>query len=128
MAECHPLPQACPADPTIPRDLRTLAQFIRIYCRHKHPDAPKREPSFRGFDMEALRIRRLELCGSCAKLLGHAFVKRAHCPFNPKPACKHCQSHCYQPLYREQIREVMRFSGRKLVLSGRLDLLFKLLY
>lgn len=115
-------------DPRIARDLRVLAQFIRIYCRHKHPDAPKMQPQMRGFDFDQLRIKPLELCIPCGKLLAHAFVKRAHCPFNPKPACKHCQSHCYQPSYREQIREVMRFSGRKLVLSGRLDLLFKLLF
>ncbi len=115
-------------DPKLARDLRTLAQFIRIYCRHKHEGAARIEPCIRGFDLEALRIRKLELCAPCAKLLAHAFVKRARCPYSPKPACKHCQTHCYQPAYREQIREVMRFSGRKLVLSGRLDLLFKLLF
>lgn len=115
-------------DPKIARDLRTLARFIRIYCRHKHSDEPKRPPRIRGFDLDALRIRKLELCTPCGKLLAHAFVKRAHCPYSPKPACKHCQTHCYQPDYREQIRQVMRFSGRKLVLSGRLDLLFKLLF
>lgn len=115
-------------DPKITRDLRILAQFIRIYCRHKHADAAKSQPRLKGFDFQQLGIKPLELCGGCAKLLAHAFVKRAHCPFNPKPACKHCQSHCYQPDYREQIREVMRYSGRKLVLSGRLDLLFKLLF
>ncbi len=123
-----PVVESRPTDRTINRDLRTLAQFIRIYCKHKHPEAPRVTFALKGFDLEALRLTKLELCGGCAKLLAHAFVKRAHCPFNPKPACKHCQSHCYQPVYREQIREVMKFSGRKLVLSGRLDLLFKLLF
>ena len=117
-----------PADPTIDRDLRTLALFIRVYCRHRHADAPKAAPVLKGFDMEALKTGPIELCAACAKLLGHAFVKRAHCPFNPKPACKHCQSHCYQPSYREEIRRVMKFSGRRLVLSGRLEMLFKLLF
>ncbi len=115
-------------DPTIARDLRILAQFIGIYCTHKHPDAEKKPPAIKGFDFDDLQIPEKPLCGACAKLLGHAFVKRAHCPMDPKPACKHCQSHCYQPAYREQIREVMNFSGRKLVLSGRLDLLFRLLF
>lgn len=115
-------------DRTLARDLRTLARFIDVYCRHKHPDVEKHAFDLKGFDFREIGASAPVLCRPCTMLLGHAFVKRAHCPFNPKPACKHCQSHCYQPMYREQIREVMRFSGRKLVLSGRLDLLFKLLF
>jgi hypothetical protein len=115
-------------DATLTKDLRTLAWFIRIYCNNKHPEAPRGPIQLRDFDLAKLGVDELEICGSCAKLLAHAFVKRAHCPFHPKPACKHCQSHCYQPLYREQIRDVMRFSGKKLVLSGRIDLIFKLLF
>src|SRR4051812_14115835 len=44
-------------DPRIARDLRTLAQFIRIYCRHKHPDAEKMPlPKLKQIDYEALGI------------------------------------------------------------------------
>jgi hypothetical protein len=115
-------------DPTIAKDLRVLARFIDIYCRYKHSDAEKSLPRLKGYEFNELRIKPTPLCGACSRLLAHAFVKRSHCPFNPKPACKHCLSHCYQPTYREQIRQVMRYSGRRLVLSGRLDLLFKLLF
>lgn len=117
-----------PFNPAIRRDLRTLAQFIRIYCRHKHEGVEKSAFHLKDFDFAEIGGSPPDLCPPCSRLLAHAFVKRAHCPFTPKPACKHCQSHCYQPMYRQQIREVMRFSGRKLVLSGRLDLLFKLLF
>jgi len=41
--------------------------------------------------------------------------------------CKHCPEHCYAPRYRAQIREVMRYSGPRLVLRGRLDYLWHLL-
>lgn len=37
--------------------------------------------------------------------------------------CKHCPDHCYYPTYREQIRKVMAFSGRQMVVRGRLDYL-----
>jgi hypothetical protein len=47
---------------------------------------------------------------------------------DPKPACKHCPSHCYHPDYRKRIREVMRYSGRNMVLGGRLDYLYHLLF
>ena len=67
-----------------------------------------------------------QLCPACRKLLAHAFVQRSHCPLDPKPACKKCPTHCYAPKYRAQIREVMKYSGRRLGLRGRLDYLFGL--
>ncbi|MHC4064892.1 MAG: nitrous oxide-stimulated promoter family protein [Planctomycetota bacterium] len=115
-------------DPDIERDLATLVQFVAIYCQHNHRDAPREAANIKGFNLGALAERPPVLCGDCTKLLHHALVKRSHCPMEPKPACKHCPSHCYHPRYRAQIREVMKQSGRKLVMSGRLDLLHRLLF
>lgn len=110
------------------KDLKTLAIFIRIYCTHQHPDAEKKPVEMRTHDVQAIVGRPIVLCEDCRKLLIHAFTKRTHCPMDPKPACKHCPNHCYHPTYRAQIREVMKFSGRKLVFSGRLDYLYHLLF
>ena len=109
-------------------DLKTLALFIDLYCRYKHPDSPHREANLLTHDVKLIAGKTIVLCPECTKLLAHAFVKRSHCPMHPKPACKHCPSHCYHPTYRAQIREVMKFSGRKMLLSGRLDYLFHLLF
>ncbi len=108
------------------KDLRTLELFIRTYCRHRHGNIERTVPRLKGFDFEALGLRLTPLCEDCLKLLCHAFVKRAHCPLTGRPSCKRCATHCFAPAYRERIREVMRYSGRRLVLSGRLDMLFKL--
>ena len=113
-------------DPLIEKDLRILARFIEVYCNSWHKDQPRNEVVLKGHDILALTGRPLYLCESCFKLLAHAFYKRFHCPMHPKPACKHCPQHCYHPLFRQQIREVMKHSGRKLVLSGRLDYLWHL--
>lgn len=109
------------------RDLRTLARFIEVYCGYWHKDQPRSEPSLKGHDLTALLGRPIVLCEGCRKLLAHAVYKRSHCPLQPKPACKRCPRHCYHPLFRKQIREVMKFSGRRLVLRGRLDYLWHLL-
>jgi len=114
-------------DKTLQRDLKTLANFIDVYCRHRHRDAAKSPAKLKTHDLEAIVGRSPLLCPACLKLLAHAFVKRSRCPMQPKPACKHCPQHCYHPIYRQQIREIMKFSGRKLVLSGRLDYLYHLL-
>ncbi|RMF77064.1 MAG: nitrous oxide-stimulated promoter family protein [Planctomycetota bacterium] len=115
-------------DRELRRDLRLLVRFIDVYCTQRHADRTKAPPQLKTHDIRSLYGRDVELCEECTRLLGHALVKRSLCPLEPKPACKHCPQHCYHPKYREAIREVMAFSGRKLVLSGRLDYLFHLLF
>lgn len=109
-------------------DLKTLAIFIHVYCKYQHAKASKSVVSLHSHDVTAIAGRPLELCPECRKLLAHALIKRTHCPLDPKPMCKHCPSHCYHAAYREKIREVMRFSGRTLLLRGRIDYLFHLLF
>ncbi len=108
------------------RDLRILAKFIAVFCRHQHRRAAKSELSLKTHNLVAIHGKPLDLCQECGKLLTHAFVKRTHCPLEPKPDCRKCPTHCYAPNYREQIREVMKYSGRRLVLCGRLHYLFHL--
>jgi hypothetical protein len=50
--------------------------------------------------------------------------KRALCPLDPKPACKDCHIHCYTKEYRQQIRTIMAYSGKRMILRGRLDYLW----
>lgn len=110
------------------RDLKILATFIRIYFRDRHGDRQRSVLSLRTRALTEIAGWPAELCRECGKLLAHASVKRSGCPMNPKPARRHCPRCCYHPAYRHQIRQVMRYSGRKLVMRGRLDLLFHLLF
>lgn len=110
------------------RDLRTLALFINLYCRSKHSAADRHKVEMKTLDVSGLARKSIELCPECTKLLVHAFTKRSNCPMEPKPMCKHCPNHCYHPTYRAKIRDVMKYSGRKMLLAGRLDYLFHLLF
>jgi hypothetical protein len=114
-------------DDIVKRDLKTLATFITIYCQHQHPDAEKNLITMPQHDITAIAGKEIHLCGECRKLLLHAFVKRCNCPLDPKPMCKHCPVHCYAASYRAKIQEVMRFSGKKIVMGGRIDQLLHLL-
>ena len=121
MAADAPMPRK------LSRDLRLLARFVELHCRDRHCGEPRGEFRLKRFDVPALCGAPVSLCADCRKLLAHAFVKRAACPLDPKPACKKCPQHCYAPEYRARIRAAMKHSGRKLVLRGRLDYLFHLL-
>lgn len=97
-----------PVDPEVlKKDLRILTRFVKVYCNHHH-HTPKKV-----------------LCDECADLLQYAEQRREKCPYDPKPACKVCPTHCYKPHYRQRIKEIMKYSGIYFVKRGRIDWLFK---
>lgn len=100
------------------KDMKVLIAFIRLYCRAKHADQLKEPVEF-----EAVMGGDALLCHECAALVGHALRKRRNCPLDPKPSCKKCRIHCYGRDYRERIREIMAFSGRRMIMRGRMDYL-----
>jgi hypothetical protein len=111
----------------IAKDLGVLGKFVAVYCRHHHRDAERKSFAMKGMDLSKTSLGKRKVCADCARLLSHAVTKRAICHLEPKPACRLCTEHCYAPDYRQRIREVMKFSGRHLILRGRLDLLFHFL-
>lgn len=76
-----------------------VSEMIALYCRKKHGVASKGE-----------------LCPECKKLCEYAQARSEHCPFmEEKTFCANCRVHCYKPDMRERIREVMRFSGPRMI-------------
>ena len=75
--------------------------MVALYCRDKHgtKGGPKGG-----------------LCEDCSVLLAYARRRLERCPFaTDKPTCAHCATHCYKPAMREQVREVMRYAGPRMV-------------
>lgn len=66
-----------------------------------------------------IKNHRLEggmMCARCRELLEYAKSRSEHCPFmENKTFCANCKVHCYKPEMRERIREVMRFSGPRIL-------------
>lgn len=81
------------------KEKRTVELMISIYCRGKHK---------RG---------RNGLCSECAELRDYAFSRTDHCPYiETKKFCSGCKTHCYKGDMREKIREVMRYSGPRMII------------
>lgn len=54
---------------------------------------------------------------NCSELLKYASLRIDKCPFmEEKTFCSSCKVHCYQKDYREQMKQVMRFSGPRMLL------------
>lgn len=50
-------------------------------------------------------------------MLDYAHQRLERCKFGEdKPSCTRCPVHCYKPAMREQIRQVMRYSGPRMLL------------
>jgi hypothetical protein len=80
------------------RERKTIRAMIGLYCRrHHHPAAA--------------------LCTECQQLTDYALQRIERCPFKEnKPTCANCTVHCYKPAMRQQVRQVMRYAGPRMLL------------
>jgi len=80
------------------RERETIKVMIGIYCHAKHDRKDR------------------DLCDECEKLLTYANLRLDKCPFgDKKPVCSACPVHCYSKQMRERVKEVMRFSGVRML-------------
>lgn len=79
------------------KEKELVSQMIALYCRKQHGTGK-------------------QLCEECKTLDEYARMRSDRCPFmETKTFCSNCKVHCYQPKMRQQIREVMRFSGPRMI-------------
>lgn len=78
------------------RERVTVRAMVTMFCRHHHGGP--------------------ELCEECRELAEYADRKLDRCPYGgEKPACTKCPIHCYRTEPRERMREVMRYSGPRML-------------
>ena len=102
------------ADADIAHDVRVSADFVRVYCDGHHRES-ERAPLASAGSVAGVYRKPPVLCEGCAELQAYAEKRRAFCPFDPKPFCSECPTHCYKDDRREQMRKVMRYAGPKVM-------------
>jgi hypothetical protein len=81
----------------IRRERKTIEVMVQIYCRKKHNITSGQ-------------------CSDCRELTDYALTRLEKCPFQEsKPTCSKCTVHCFRPEMRVKIREVMRYSGPRML-------------
>lgn len=84
---------------------RVVGKMIAMYCRLKHLSSEK-------------------LCNECAELHAYAIQRLENCVYaEGKPTCGSCPVHCYNKEMRSRIKDVMRFTGPRMVFRHPLDTL-----
>ncbi len=106
----------------VKKDIKILSLFTSVYCHDHHLNKEKVPLSESGLSSRHV------YCEECRQFLKYAIDRRLNCPLPEKPSCKHCHIHCYRSGHREQVKEIMRYSGKKLVRRGRIDLLLHYLF
>ena len=86
-------------DKRLERERRTIEKMVGIYCADHHG----------GSDAS--------LCEECREFLDYAEVRLQKCPYgDDKPTCANCPIHCYKTARRQQVREIMRYAGPRMLL------------
>ena len=81
------------------REARTVGAMLHLYCRHQHGTSNG-------------------LCPDCQSLQDYALLRLKKCPFQEgKTTCARCPVHCYTSDRREEIRQVMRYAGPRMLLA-----------
>ncbi len=83
------------------KDERTLVAMARIYCHgHRHiADSSNDE----------------QLCHECFQVVEYALERTKRCPHEHKGTCDTCTIQCYKPAMRQRIREIMAYSGPRMM-------------
>lgn len=89
---------------TIRYEKETVEKMIHLYCRKKH------------------KTKSEHLCPDCEAIRNYALERLDKCPFgDEKSSCNRCKVHCYKPEMRQRIREIMRFSGPRMLIYYPFD-------
>lgn len=89
----------------IEREKKTIKLMIEIYCKKKH--------GCKG-----------ELCEGCKELLEYAEKRLNFCKFGEnKSTCSRCPVHCYKKDMKLKVKEVMKFSGPRLIIHNPIELI-----
>jgi hypothetical protein len=77
---------------------KTIAKMMVVYCKGNSHPSP-------------------HLCPDCQLLLNYAHKRLDSCQFGEKKSfCEQCPVHCYKQDMRVKIKQVMRFSGPRMLI------------
>ena len=80
------------------KEKNVISCMVAIYCQGHHNS-------------------RKELCENCLELMKYIDNRLDKCPFgNKKTFCSNCSLHCYNKEMMVKVKDVMRYSGPRMIL------------
>lgn len=80
-------------------EAKTVQAMIEMYCKNNHSNHTIGK-----------------LCEECNELVNYSKQRVLNCKFKEKkPICGKCKIHCYKPDMKVKIKNVMRYSGPRMI-------------
>jgi len=85
------------SDKELATEGQTIKVMVELYCRDHHDcQSPP--------------------CAECRELIEYAIARVRQCPLQERrTTCGKCEIHCYKPVMKKQIKEVMRYAGPRML-------------
>lgn len=78
------------------REKKVITEMVKLYCKKNHKNG--------------------ELCDECNEILNYSLKRIDHCKFmETKTFCSNCKSPCYNMEMKEKIKQIMKFSGPRML-------------
>lgn len=88
----------------VEREKRVIKLMIELYCHKKH------------------QHKSHGLCEECQELLTYAHKRLSFCKFgDEKTTCQKCPIHCYKKDMKQKVKDVMRFSGPRVLIYSPIE-------
>jgi len=88
----------------IAKEKQVVSRMIDLYCEKIHGSKTT--------------------CPNCEKLKEYASLRLDKCPYGEKKtSCRSCKTHCYRNPEKSKIKEIMRFSGPRMLIYHPLNFL-----
>lgn len=81
----------------IDQEKETFLEMVTLYCRH--------------------RLKAMSVPEPYEQLVNYAYKRLERCRWGTKkPNCHQCRVHCYAPDKRQQVREIMKWAGPRMII------------
>ncbi len=78
------------------REKKVISEMVKLYCRKNH--------------------KKRELCDECKEVLNCSLKRIDNCQFmETKTFCSNCKAPCYSPKMKEKVKQIMKFSGPRIL-------------
>ena len=78
------------------REKKVISEMVKLYCRKNH--------------------KKRELCDECKDVLNYSLNRIDNCKYmDTKTFCSNCKKPFYSPKMKEKIKQIMKFSGPRIL-------------
>lgn len=81
------------------QDEKTVMAMAAVFCRGHHHICAQGE----------------KLCPECAKVIDYSLERTRRCPHKHSGTCDTCPTQCYRPAMQQKIKEIMAYSGPRMI-------------